>query len=180
MVSRSTGEQFSDDDGFESQAGDHADSKKRSGLSLKARAVSYLSRREHTRAELVRKLAAYADSPEQVDELLDVLAKEGWQSDERYVQGIIHSKAPAHGSIRIIHTLRQQGLNDDQITLAREQLKETELERAQEVWSKKFAGKGLALNGSEYAKQARFLAARGFSHEIIRQVLKSSGEDEDL
>ena len=155
-------------------------SSKRSGPSLKARAVSYLSRREHSRAELARKLAPYADSAEEIESLLETLAKEGWQSDDRYVQGVIHSKSTAQGTMRIVQTLKQQGISDDQVAAVRAQLKDTEFERAQAVWAKRFGTKDLDHNATEYARQARFLAARGFSHEIIRQVLRHAAIDEDV
>ena len=75
--------------------------KPRSGLSLRARAVGLLSRREHSRVELARKLSTHAQSPEELNALLDALAKEGWQSDERFVQGFVHRKAGKQGLVKI-------------------------------------------------------------------------------
>jgi regulatory protein len=188
MISRSDTDDFSDDeqDSFESPSNRtpcQVASQKRSGLSLKARAVSYLSRREHSRVELTRKLAPHADSPEELEALLDSLAREGWQSDRRFVQGVVHTKSPAQGSVRIIHALRQQGISDAEVALVREQLKETELARACEVWQKRFGAQESfvqPLSPAEYAKQARFLAARGFTHDVIRRVLKRSPFEEDI
>ncbi|MBI3145525.1 MAG: recombinase RecX, partial [Pseudogulbenkiania sp.] len=54
--------------------------------SLKARAVDLLSRREHSRRELERRLAPFADSAEQLAALLDELAERGWQSDNRFAE----------------------------------------------------------------------------------------------
>ena len=84
--------------------------KPRSGLSLRARAVGLLSRREHSRVELSRKLSAHAQSPEELSALLDSLAKEGWQSDQRFVQGFVHRKAGQHGLAKIAQELTQQGI----------------------------------------------------------------------
>lgn len=192
MISRSDTDDFSEDeqDSFESKssrtrsnASSNTSSKKRSGLSLKARAVSYLSRREHSRVELARKLSPHADTPEEVEALLDSLAREGWQSDSRFVQGVVHTKSPAQGSVRIIHALRQQGISDAEVARVREQLKDTEFERAREVWQKRFGAKesaGQSSTPAEYAKQARFLAARGFTHDVIRRLLKRSPFEEDI
>jgi len=58
------------------------------------------------------------------------------------------------------------------------ELKDSELERAQSVWQKKFSRNGPALNTSEYARQGRFLASRGFSHDVIHRVLKDPPEFE--
>ena len=188
MISRPETDDFSGDeqDSFESKSSrtsSHTSSKKRSGLSLKARAVSYLSRREHSRVELARKLAPHADTPEEVEALLDTLAREGWQSDSRFVQGIVHTKSPGQGSVRIIHTLRQQGISDAEVAKVRDQLKDTELERANVIWQKRFGAKeyaGQTITLGEYAKQARFLSARGFTHDVIRRVLKRSPFEEDI
>lgn len=156
----------------------------RPGLSLKARAVGLLSRREHSRQELERKLTPYAESPELLAGVLDALTREGWQSDARFIHGWVHRKAPEQGSARIVRDLKQHGMTSETIATVQLDLKATEFERAQAVWSRKFAGKQSALSpalrGSypmtqaEYAKQGRFLASRGFSMEVIHRVLKQT------
>ena len=151
----------------------------RPGLSLKARAVGLLSRREHSRVELQRKLAPHADSQEALDKVLEDLAQAGWQSDERFTQGWVHRKASAHGAARIAQDLKLQGIPAEAIAAVQAELKESELSRAQAVWSRKFSRTGNPLSPTEYAKQGRFLASRGFSTEIIRRVLKNPSLDED-
>jgi regulatory protein len=152
--------------------------KPRSGLSLRARAVGLLSRREHSRVELSRKLSAHAQSPEELSTLLDALAKEGWQSDQRFVQGFVHRKAGQQGLAKIAQELTQQGIEATQIAQVRFELKDSELERAQSVWQKKFSTSGSPQNTAEYARQGRFLASRGFAHEVIHRVLKNPPEFE--
>jgi regulatory protein len=152
--------------------------KPRSGLSLRARAVGLLSRREHSRVELSRKLSAHAQSPDELNALLDALAKEGWQSDERFVQGFVHRKAGQQGLAKIAQELSQQGIDATQVAQVRLDLKDSELERAQSVWQKKFSGSGPPLGNAEYARQGRFLASRGFSNEVIHRVLKNPPEFE--
>ncbi len=146
-------------------------SKLRPGLSLKARAVGLLSRREHSRFELEKKLSPFADSQEELARVLDELSKTGWQSDERYTQGWVHRKASLHGTARIVQDLRQNGVSADQIAEAQEQLKLTELSRARAVWQKKFADVPQPGNNAEYARQGRFLLSRGFSSDVVRKVL---------
>ena len=146
--------------------------KQRPGLSLKARAVALLSRREHSRVELARKLSPHAQDPAEIERLLDTLAAEGWQSDDRYVQGLVHRKAPIHGVARVTQELRQQGIDEKSIADVRRSMRETELDRAAEVWRKRFGSVGLPSDQAEYARQGRFLAARGFSHEVIHKVLR--------
>jgi regulatory protein len=69
-------------------------------LSLKARALRYLSMREHSRLELGRKLARYAEEGDDIEALLDFLEKNNWLSQERFAESLIHRKA--------VRPLRQQ------------------------------------------------------------------------
>ncbi|AUL47764.1 recombination regulator RecX [Bordetella trematum] len=147
----------------------------RSGPSLKARAVGYLSRREHSRAELARKLQPYAQEGDDVDAILDALQKEGWQSNTRFAQSLVNRRAARQGTARIVQELRQSGVDDGDIAELRDQLRETEHARALEVWRRRFDDK--PQDRQAYAKQARFLAGRGFSHDVIRRIL--GGNDED-
>lgn len=161
----------------------------RPGLSLKARAVGLLSRREHSRLELERKLTPHAESPEALVEVLDELTRAGWQSDARFTQGWVHRKASGQGVSRIVQDLKQQGIAPEAIAAVKLELKETEFARAQAVWSRKFSNSKSAraddshhaskLSHAEYAKQGRFLASRGFSSEVIRRVLKQTSSQDD-
>jgi len=54
-------------------------------------------------------------------------------------------------------------------------LKGSELARARAVWQKKFGQ--LASSSAERNKQARFLASRGFSGDVVRQVVAGVEED---
>ena len=149
----------------------------KSGPSLKARAIGYLSRREHSRTELQRKLQPYAnpDDPDEIPRLLNDLEQGKWLSDQRFAQSLVNRRAPAKGSTVIMHELRQHGLTDTALESIRQQLQDTEYERAQAVWARKF---GTApADAREYARQLRFLASRGFSPAILRRIL---GELDDF
>lgn len=145
------------------------------GPSLKMRAVGYLSRREHARDELARKLAPHAEDPDEVERVLDALEKEGWLSTERFAQSLVHRRASRQGAARIVQELRQHGVDDAQVSELREQLRATEYARALEVWQKRFGAK--PEDRAAYAKQARFLASRGFAHDVIRRILGAGDED---
>ena len=147
----------------------------RKGLSLRARAVGYLSRREHARQELARKLAPHSESPEQLQTLLDALEREGWLSTARYAQSVVHRRAGREGAARIAQTLRQQGVDAAQIDALRTDLRATEYQRALAVWQKRFGEPPPAR--AAYAKQARFLAGRGFDHDVIRRILGGRESD---
>lgn len=142
--------------------------------SLKARAIDYLSRREHSRAELTRKLAPFVEEGDALDPLLDVLEREGWLSNERFAESVLNRRSSRMGANRIVSELRQHKLDDTLIESVGAQLRDTERARAQAVWRKKFGQ--LPQSSAERAKQARFLAMRGFSQATISQILKG-GDD---
>ena len=142
--------------------------------SLKARALEYLSRREYSRIELARKLAPFADEADSVEALIDSLEKDGWLSDARFVESVVHRRAARQGMSRIVSELRRHAVSDTLVEAAGAQLRETEFARAQAVWEKKFGQ--VAATPAERMKQARFLAMRGFSHTVIARILKG---DED-
>ncbi len=145
--------------------------------SLRARALDYLSRREYSRIELLRKLAPFAQPEESVEALVDSLEREGWLSDARFVESVVHRRAQRVGMTRIVGELRMHGVDDSLIEAVGSQLRETELARAVAVWRKKFGA--LPQTPAERAKQARFLAMRGFSQAIAVQILKGAGEPDE-
>jgi regulatory protein len=148
---------------------------KRPKLSLKGRALGYLSRREYSRAELSRRLRPYAEENDSVDTVLDELERDGWLSNERFVESVVHRRATRMGGKRIIDELKRHAVGDTLITETAGKLAQTETERARAVWEKKFGTP--PETPAERAKQSRFLAARGFSGSTIGKILKG-GEDD--
>nr|WP_281720350.1 recombination regulator RecX [Nitrosomonas nitrosa] len=142
---------------------------------LQARAVRYLAKREYSRLELAKKLADHAPAPETLSEVLDALEQRGWLSAERVVEQVLHGRRNKFGALRIRHELKEKGIAEHLIDAAMSNLKETELQAAREVWRKKFGV--IPENLKERSKQARFLAGRGFSSGVIRQVLACSDDE---
>ncbi|PLZ00790.1 recombination regulator RecX [Burkholderia sp. WAC0059] len=147
----------------------------RPGRSLKARALNYLSRREYSRAELSRKLMPHAESADALESLLDALTREGWLSDARFAESVVHRRAARMGVNRIVSELRRHAVGDALIEAVGSQLRETELTRAQAVWRKKYGQ--LPTSPAERARQARFLAARGFSMGTIGKILRGLDDE---
>jgi regulatory protein len=144
-------------------------------LSLKGRALRLLGSREHSRAELERKLAPREEETGQLRRVLDELQAKGFIDEQRVVESVLHRRAARLGAARIRQELQGKGLDPQMVTRAVEGLRATELQRAREVWRKKFGA--LPADAKERGKQARFLAARGFGGEVIRRVLASGGEE---
>jgi len=137
--------------------------------SLKGRALRLLSQREHSRLELERKLAAHETEPGQLAKALDELQARGFISEERVVESVIHRRAANLGTARVRQELQSKGLSPEAMTDALEQLRATELERAREVWARKFGEP--ATEPKERARQVRFLISRGFAAEVVRKVV---------
>ncbi len=151
----------------------------RPGPSIKARALRYLAAREHSRAELAAKLRRYLtdqDEPGAVERVLDELSAKGFINEARVAESLLHRRAGRLGNARVLHELRAKGVPQDVMDAAAEQLRDTELARAQAAWRKKFGQ--APQDGVERARHTRFLVARGFSADVVRRVL-SVGPDED-
>jgi regulatory protein len=138
---------------------------------LKARALRHLVRREHSRAELARKLEPHAESSEAVQALLDQLASSKQLSDERYAEGRVRTLSRKYGSARIRHDLRSKGVSDQIVTSVSS---EGELERAKAILARKY--REPAATPEERARRARFLQSRGFPMELIARLLRGSEE----
>ncbi|MDT9001015.1 regulatory protein RecX [Paucibacter sp. APW11] len=108
---------------------------------------------------------------EQVEQLLQQLQAAGYLSESRFVEARINSRAQRFGNQRIQQELAQHGLSLDAEQQA--QLKDSEIERARSIWQRKFGGAAPADLAAR-AKQTRFLAARGFSAEVIRRLLRDA------
>ena len=146
-------------------------------LTLRERAVAHLARREHTRAELARKLAEHAESQEEIEAVLDDLARRKLISDERYAVARSETLARKFGAARVVRELRAKGVAAPRIEEISDELQASELDRAREVWKKRFGTP--ARTPAERAKQGRFLQGRGFSFDVIRRVIRGLEPDED-
>jgi regulatory protein len=145
-------------------------------LSLKGRALRFLSMREHSRLELGRKLAKYAEEGDDVEALLDFLEQNNWLSTERFSESLIHRRGARYGNSRIVAELQQHGVSGEALKELRSGLADTEAARAAEVWRRKFGE--VATDAAGRAKQMRFLLQRGFSQSAVRHAIKGV-EDED-
>ena len=141
------------------------------GPSLMARALRFLSRREHSRQELRKKLLPHAvDNISALDELLDRLERESWLSNERYAESLVRRKSERYGASRIIDELKQQAISSEIIEGLKENLKETEENRAWALWSRKY-GELIPTEPKEKAKQIRYMASKGFSMDLIIKIV---------
>ena len=150
-------------------------------LSVKGRALRYLAQREHSRLELQRKLARHVPDTEetsaqvQIATALDELAAAGLLSETRVAKSVLVSQGQRYGVRRLRQTLQAKGLGPELVTATLQAARSTELERAREVWRRRF---GTApCTAAERARQVRFMAGRGFEGDVIRRVVQDADED---
>ena len=113
----------------------------------------------------------HADPAAQVDDTIAWLRARQYLSDARFAESRVHARAARYGNLRIRQELAQHGVALD--AAAAQALKDSELDRARDVWRRKFGEP--AADAAGRAKQARFLARRGFSPELISRLLRGLG-----
>jgi regulatory protein len=179
--------------------------------SLLQKAIALLSRRDYSRVELEQRLQQHLRSlaressgtvadrepvapepvapkpvahasgnPGDLTTVLDRLQAEGKLCDDRFAASFVRQRATRFGNARLRHDLRAKGLAPELIAATLAALPSAELDRAREIWSRRF--KNPPPDSTEWARQARFLAQRGFSSETIRAVLRNppGADEQDL
>lgn len=143
-------------------------------LSLKGRALRLLGAREHSRDELERRLGQFEQEPGSLAKALDELQAKGFINEQRVLESVLNRRSAKLGVARIRQELQGKGLASEAVMDAVEQLRSTEVERAREVWRKKFGQP--PVDAAQRGKQMRFLASRGFGADAIRRVV-AGGDD---
>ncbi len=138
--------------------------------SLRERALAYLARREHSRLELTRKLELAGFTAGDIAPLLDEFEGKNWLSDRHFAESYVADHLTRAGSIKLAYDLRQRGVSDAIIEAALSDNSDSEFDRAQGVWKKKFGT--VPTDSAERAKQIRFLQSRGFTPDLIRRAIK--------
>ncbi|HXU41662.1 MAG TPA: recombination regulator RecX [Burkholderiales bacterium] len=147
-------------------------SRQESAAELKARALRYLARREHSRAELARKLLPYAESQQLLEGLLSELEGRKLLSNHRFAEIRAHILSRKYGAAKIRQDLKSKGVSDEIVDSVSA---EGELERAAAILQRKY--RSAAKTREEKAKRARFLQGRGFSSEVIYRLIRIDGNE---
>ncbi len=127
--------------------------------------------REHSRAELRRKLYSRVEDIARLDPVLDGLESRGYLSDERFTEQYVASrKRKGFGPTRIRLELRERGIESDLVESWLDERDEEWLQLLEEVSCRKF-GSEQPVDFKERVKRARFLEYRGFPPEMIRRIL---------
>jgi len=139
--------------------------------SLRARAMRFLARREHSRAELKRKLEPKVGEGENLETLLDDLALRGWLSDSRFAEISIRAKSRRFGPLKLVHELRSKGVGEEEIAAGFRAAGVEAVSSIRGVWATRFTS--APADAREKGRQVRFLQGRGFALDDIFNFLKA-------
>lgn len=150
--------------------------RKRPELTPGQRALSLLVRREHSRKELTRKLAARGVDKDDAQAAVDRMTEAGWQSNERFAEQLVRSRASAgQGPLRIRAELSTHGLDREAVAAAFEAYDGDWTELARDLVRRRFPG---ALDDrAVQRKAAEFLIRRGFTGTQIRAATSFDEDD---
>ncbi len=140
---------------------------------MRRKALSLLARREHSRAELARKLERKGFDGRHIDGVLTELEGQRLLCDARFAESFVQSRiAKGYGPARIRHQLRERGV---EARLIETHLDECPLDWVAEIARvrRKRFGEAMPDGHHERARQARFLQYRGFSPDQIRRLLEA-------
>jgi regulatory protein len=141
---------------------------------LRDRALRLLTRREHSRIELARKLEQAGFAGGDIAPLLDAFEAQNWLSDRRFAESYVADHRARAGSVKLAYELRQRGVSEDIIESVLCTQRDSEVERARAVWEKKFGS--APADRAEKARQIRFMQSRGFAPEVIRHAINGATE----
>ncbi len=141
------------------------------------RALGLLTRREHSRQELARKLSSRGVEPDDARAVVDKLANAGWQDDARFAELLVRSRANAgYGPVRIRAELATHALPPEIVAGALEAFEVDWSGTARDLLRRRHPS---ALGGDRAAqrKAADFLLRRGFEMPQVRAALQANPDE---
>lgn len=129
-----------------------------------------LTRREHSRLELVNKLALKGFGRSEIATIVDDLADQGWQSNQRFAESYArHRIKRGYGPIKITYELRQRGIEKIDLDSVIKDIADSWSELLERVYKNKYSNLKM-LTDNEWLSRSRFLHQRGFNGEMIKTL----------
>jgi len=145
-----------------------------SSKAIRIKIMDFLSRREHTKKELLTKMKNRVDSLDMLLNEIKKLESEGLINEQRYAEEYIRSRViRGYGPIRIESELRNKGLDNVIINEGLSNAGDIWVDNAIKVLSKKFHFNQIDISDQKILlKMKRFLAYRGFNFDQINKAIK--------
>ena len=141
-------------------------------LTVAQRALGLLTRREHSRKELTRKLTSRGMDAAEVETAVEKLSRDGWQNDSRFAESLVRARSSGgYGPLRIRAELATHGLDRETIASALDTFHGDWAENASDLVRRRY-GPVAALDLNPRRKAADFLLRRGFDAASIRAATR--------
>ncbi|KAB8315383.1 regulatory protein RecX [Tolypothrix campylonemoides VB511288] len=141
-------------------------------------ALSLLTRREHSRRELQRKLAARGHGDDAVGAAIEKLADAGWQDDARFAASLVRSRVAAgYGPLHIRAELGTHGLDREAAQRAMDAEAVDWNDAARDLVRRRF-GTDVASDVATRRRAADFLIRRGFTGDAVRAATRWDPSDD--
>ena len=145
-------------------------------LSAKQRALGLLTRREHSRKELTRKLTSRGMDATEVETAVEALSRDGWQNDARFAESLVRARSSGgYGPMKIQVELATHGLDREAIATALDTFNGDWAEIASDLVRRRY-GPVATLDLNQRRKAADFLIRRGFGSGMVRSATRSEFE----
>jgi regulatory protein len=139
---------------------------------IRRAAMDLLARREHSEAELFRKLAKKGFAEEMIQQIIHLFTQEKWLSNDRFVESYIHSRRKkGFGPLRIQAELIERGIHQELIDHHVKITDNAWFAVVREAWQKRFKNI-LPEDFKTRAQHMRFLYSRGFTSGQIESIFK--------
>ncbi|MFT3762710.1 MAG: recombination regulator RecX [Pseudoxanthomonas sp.] len=140
------------------------------------RALGLLVRREHSRKELARKLAARGVEADEARVAVERMAAEGWQDDARFAEFLVRNRAAGgYGPLHVRAELGTHGLDREAIAAAMEGFDGDWTEVARDLVRRRFGEAGPG-DPAQRRKAGDLLVRRGFDGDSIRAALRGNDD----
>jgi regulatory protein len=148
-------------------------------LAVENGAIRLLARREHSRTELRNKLLLRSYPSSIIEEVLDQLAEQGLQSDERFAESYTRARSQrGYGGNKIRAELMSRDVDRDTISVAIESLDDCWVEYAAAMLAKKYPDYSKNNASSlEHAKMQRYLWSRGYNSDQVKLAIRRLHEN---
>ena len=138
---------------------------------IRKKILDLLSRREHSKHELILKLERRVDSSDKLLKEIDKLSDQNLQSDERFSESYIRSRYNSgFGPSRIKYDLSKRRVAESIINDAFREIDLNWVEKLKKENIKKYGNEN-PKNMQELSKRTKFFVQRGFDQEMIRKII---------
>lgn len=138
---------------------------------IRKKILDLLSRREHSKYELVLKLERRVDSSDKLLKEIDKISDQNLQSDERFSESYIRSRYNSgFGPSRIKYDLVKRRVAESIINDAFRDIDLNWLEKLKKENIKKYGNEN-PKNMQELSRRTKFFVQRGFDQEMIRKII---------